>query len=120
MSSLFKKGVLNMTVKKLVGLLDFEPICLPDGDREVSGVYIGDLLSWVMGRAGQDNVWITIMSNVNIVAVATLSDASCILLAEGVTLDDEVRALAEEKGVNVIRTELSAYDAALRLSSVLC
>lgn len=109
-----------MTVKRLSDLLEFEPICLPDGDREVNGVYIGDLLSWVMGRAGQNNVWITIMSNVNIVAVATLSDASCILLAEGVTLEDEVRSLAEEKGVNIMRTELSAYDAALKLSSVLC
>ena len=120
MSSLFKKGVLNMTVKKLVELLDFEPICLPDENREVSGVYIGDLLSWVMGRAGQDNLWITIMSNINIVAVATLSDVACIILAEGVMLEDEVRALAMEKGVNIIKTELSAYDAALRLSSVLC
>ncbi len=105
-----------MTVETLTERLGFESVCMPDGDREVSGVYIGDLLSWVMGRASQDNVWITIMSNLNIVAVATLSDVSCILLAEGVALDDEVRLAAEGKGVNILRTPLSAYDCAVMLS----
>ena len=105
-----------MTVETLAKSLGFEALCMPDGDREISGVYIGDLLSWVMGRAAQDNVWITIMSNLNIVAVATLSDVSCILLAEGVTLDDEVRLVAEGKGVNVLKTPLSAYDAAVLIS----
>ena len=105
-----------MTVETLAKSLGFEALCMPDGDREISGVYIGDLLSWVMGRAAQDNVWITIMSNLNIVAVATLSDVSCILLAEGVTLDDEVKLVAEGKDVNVLRTSLSAYDAAVLIS----
>jgi hypothetical protein len=60
---------------------------LTDGDlseREVSGCYIGDLLSWVMGRASSGDVWITIMNNINIVAVASLTDCACILLCEGV------------------------------------
>lgn len=105
-----------MTVETLAKKLGFETLCMPDGDREVNGVYACDLLSWVMGRASQDNVWITIMSNLNIVAVATLSDVSCILLAEGVTLDDEVRRVAEEKGVNILNTQLSAYNAAVLLS----
>ena len=93
---------------------------MPNPDREVEGAYIGDLLSWVMGKADSSNVWITIMSNLNIVAVATLSDVSCILLAEGVVLDDEVRGVAEGRGVNVLRTTLSAYEAAIRLSETLC
>ena len=51
----------------------FTEITMPDGEREIDGVYIGDLLSWVMGRASQDNAWITIMSNINVIAVATLA-----------------------------------------------
>jgi predicted transcriptional regulator len=93
---------------------------MPEPDREVGGAYIGDLLSWVMGRADADCVWITIMSNLNIVAVATLSEVSCILLAEGVSLDSEVRRTAEEKGVNVLKTDLPAYEAAVKISKVLC
>jgi hypothetical protein len=109
-----------MTVKNFADKLGFECLCMPEPDREVGGAYIGDLLSWVMGRADADCVWITIMSNLNIVAVATLSDVSCILLAEGVSLDSEVCRTAEEKGVNVLKTDLPAYEAAVKISEVLC
>lgn len=109
-----------MTVEKFASALNAEVVCMPDGGREVEGAYIGDLLSWVMGRADEGCVWITIMSNVNVVAVATLRDVACILLAEGVTLDDEVKLLAEQKGVNVLKTSLSAYDAAVLVSGTLC
>ena len=105
-----------MTVKQLAEKLDLTVHALPDGDREVSGVYIGDLLSWVMGRAGADQAWITIMSNRNIVAVATLADTACILLAEGVVPDEGVAQLAADKGVNLLSAPQSAYALALALS----
>ena len=108
-----------MTVKQLIDSCGFTAAALPDPDREVSGVYIGDLLSWVMGRAGADEAWITIMSNRNIVAVATLADTACILLAEGVSPDEGVADLATEKGVNILQSDLSAYDIALRLRDAL-
>ena len=69
-----------MTVQQLKDQLSLTALTLPDGEREIRGVYVGDLLSWVMGRAQADNVWLTIMSNLNIVAVATLADVSCIIL----------------------------------------
>ena len=105
-----------MTVRELCENAGFETICMPDGDREVSGCYIGDLLSWVMGRAQEDNAWVTIMSNINVIAVASLSDVACVILAEGVTLDDELKATAEQKGINVLKTELPAFEAAQLLS----
>ena len=40
-----------MTVNDLLKCEDFSSAVTPDPDREISGVYIGDLLSWVMGRA---------------------------------------------------------------------
>ena len=105
-----------MTVRELAERLALTPIAQGDADREFSGVYIGDLLSWVMGRASSDNVWITIMSNVNVVAVATLADVSCVILAEGVTLDDNVRDTAQKKGVNVYTSEKTAYELAALLA----
>ena len=107
-----------MTVKQLISELSLTPITIPDGDREVEGVYIGDLLSWVMGRARADNAWITIMSNLNIVAVATLADVSCIILAEGVTLEDQVVATAETKGINVLSSDKTAYEVAAALAGL--
>ena len=105
-----------MTVRELETTLSLTPVSCADPDRSFSGVYIGDLLSWVMGRASSDNVWITIMSNINIVAVASLADVACVILAEGVTLEDNVRKTAQEKGVNIFTSEKTAYELAAALA----
>ncbi|MBQ6266536.1 MAG: hypothetical protein IJK64_02045 [Clostridia bacterium] len=108
-----------MKVSELAALPEFTAVTLPDADREITGVYIGDLLSWVMGRAQADDAWITIMSNVNVVAVASLADVACVLLAEDVALEDAVKETAAARGINVLSSPLSAYDIACRLHSLL-
>ena len=108
-----------MTVNELIQRTGLAAAALPDGDREVTGVYIGDLLSWVMGRARSGDAWITIMSNQNIVAVATLADTACIILAEEVQPDDGVAALAAQRGINLLCSPHSAYETALRLRDAL-
>lgn len=108
-----------MTVNDLLLNENFTAITLPDAEREISDVYIGDLLSWVMGRAKSDDAWITIMSNVNILAVASLADTACIILAEGVTVDETIKTTAAEKGINILSTGLSSYEAAVSLYDML-
>ena len=108
-----------MTVKELCEKSGFDAVVLADGEREVGGCYIGDLLSWVMGRAKTDDAWITIMSNINVVAVASLSDTACVILAEDVILDDSTIKAAEEKGINILSTPQSAYQVAKFLSTVI-
>ena len=103
-----------MTVENLLDH-GFEALTLPDPGREIDGVYIGDLLSWVMGRARSDNAWITIMSNINIVAVASLADTACIVLAEGVLPEQNVLDAAQSKGVNILQSRLPAYETAALL-----
>ncbi len=108
-----------MTVQELVTATDFKPLVLPEPEREINGAYIGDLLSWVMGRANADNIWITIMSNLNVIAVASLSDVACVLLTENVTLDDELIKTANDKGINVLTTSLATYEAAIKVSGII-
>ncbi len=108
-----------MTVQQLANTCQFNILNLSEPDREIDGAYVGDLLSWVMGRAQCDNIWITIMSNINVIAVASLSDVSCVLLAEDVTLDSDVLNTAKEKGINVLSTPLAIYEAALKISGVI-
>ena len=108
-----------MNVESLLSKLPLKAVALPEGDREVTGGYIGDLLSWVMGKAQSGDAWITIMSNINIVAVASLTDVSCIILAENVQLDDEVITLANDKGVNILSYEGDAFALAGKLSELL-
>ena len=108
-----------MTVNDLLLNENFSAITLPDGEREISDVYIGDLLSWVMGRAKADDAWITIMSNVNILAVASLADSACIILAEGVTVDESIKMTALDKEINILSTDMSIYEAAVALNDML-
>ena len=106
-----------MTVREMSEKLNLEIVCMPDGDREVSGGYAGDLLSWVMGRARSGDAWVTIMSNLNIVAVAALADPSCIILSEGVRLDDTVKERAIAQGVNVLSSELDTFALCAKIAS---
>jgi predicted transcriptional regulator len=106
-----------MTVKELAEKYSFEILSMPDPEREVNGGYIGDLLSWVMGRAEASNLWLTIMTNMNIAAVAQLSDVSAVLVCEGARPDDSVIHTADEKGVNILLTNDTAYNTAVRISS---
>ena len=108
-----------MKVFDIAEKLSLKALSLADSSREVSGVYIGDLLSWVMGRAESGDAWITIMSNINIVAVASLADVACIILAEGVELDENVCATALQKGINIYTSEKTAYQLAAALAECL-
>ncbi len=108
-----------MTVERFASEKGLKVLALPNPEREIRGGYIGDLLSWVMSRAESGNAWITIMSNANICAVATLTDVSCIILAESVELDMSLTALASEKGINILSSEKSAFELAAMVASVL-
>ena len=98
-----------MILSEFAEKLGISPIC---GNlyREVSGCYAGDLLSWVMSHAGEGDVWVTIMSNLNVVAVASLTDAACVIMAEGVSPDDDALAAAKEKGITIFSDSRSVYE----------
>lgn len=108
-----------MTVNELAEKCSFQKIAVPYGEREITSGYAGDLLSWVMGRAKEDCAWITIMSNINIVAVASLVDVGCIILSEGVTADENVIETAKEKGVNILSTQLTTYETAVTIGKLI-
>jgi hypothetical protein len=108
-----------MTVGELAKQPDFAAVNLPCADREILGGYAGDLLSWVMGRASEGDAWVTIMSNVNVVAVSTLADPACIVLSEGVQPDEETLVRAKQQGVNILSTTLDTFDACVRIAALL-
>lgn len=81
-------------------------------DQEISGVFIGDLLSWVMGNGEKGQIWITIQAHLNVVAVAALKEFSAIILAHGVTFDEETLAKASEEKILVFSSDLPVYEVA--------
>ena len=108
-----------MIVQDLIKKLNLKTLVEGEHDREVTDCYIGDLLSWVMGRAPADSAWLTVMGNINSIAVATLADVSCIILVENAALDAEARAKAEMHGVTILQAEENSYRLAVKISEML-
>ena len=105
-----------MKVSELIENLNLTVVTDSDyEDREINGCYIGDLLSWVMGRAQADNVWITIMNNINIVAVAALADVACILLCEDVKVDQSIIDKPNSQNIIIVSSKLTAFELAEKL-----
>ena len=80
-----------------------------DGDREITGVYVGDLLSRCMSRVTEGCLWITIMSNINAVAVAALTDPAVIVFCEDVEVDEDVLNRARSNDITIAKSTLDAY-----------
>ena len=108
-----------MTAAKLAEQLHFTPIAVSEPDREVTGGYAGDLLSWVMGRAQSGDAWVTIMSNINVAAVAALTDVSLVVLAENVALDAGVAEQFEKRGLNIYSSPLPTFELCAQIRALI-
>ena len=107
-----------MTTKTLAAACGFAPAVEAE-EREIAGIFTGDLLSWAMGRAKPGDAWFTVMGNVNSVAVAALADCACIVLCHGAALDDTARARAAQQNINIFTTPLPEFEAGLALAKAL-
>lgn len=102
-----------MTVAELSNLLDLEPIAGETKmDRPVSGGYMSDLLSDVMGRIKNGNVWITMQSHMNVVAIAALRDVPAVIIVNGTRPAHEVIQKANDEGVTLLVTSSGAFETA--------
>ena len=108
-----------MTVKELSEKLELNILVEGDLDREITGGYCGDLLSWVMSRCQSGDCWFTVMGNINCAAVAVLTDCACIVLTENAALDDDAKARAEMQGINILQSEKNAYQLAVELGKLI-
>lgn len=98
-----------MRVKDLVDQLGLETITgFLDG--EISGVYVGDLLSNVMARAKEQDLWITIQGHPNVVAVASLTNVAAVIVVEDFQIEEAAIKRALEHEVNILRTPMTAYE----------
>ena len=105
-----------MTVQDLVNRELFRVVNLGDEpEREITKPFCCDLLSIAMSKAPADGVWVTVMGNKNTLAVASLTETACIILAEGVGLDEGTLKQAESEGIAVLTTELPVFDMALEV-----
>ncbi|WP_054632631.1 hypothetical protein [Thermoclostridium stercorarium] len=101
-----------MTVKDFTEQFGYEILtCADKADKiEITGVYICDLLSMAMARVKDGNMWVTVHTNVNIVAVAYLTNAACIVIPENIEVEEITVSKAAEKGIIIIRAPHTSYE----------
>jgi predicted transcriptional regulator len=79
-------------------------------DEEVTGGYAGDLLSDVIAHSRKGNIWVTIQTHPNIVAVAAMKELAGIILAGGREPDSETLQKAEEEEVPILVSSLFTFE----------
>lgn len=109
-----------MKVGEFAGQLNMEILTGENGlEKEIKGMYICDLLSWVMSHATKGDVWITVHTHVNIVAVAVMVDIPCIIIPEGIEVEEATIKKASEEDIAILRTSKTAYQIACEAGKLL-
>ena len=108
-----------MNIREISEKLELMPLSEGDMDAQVSGCYIGDLLSLVMSRAQEGEIWLTVQTNVNIVAVAVLTGVACVVVTEGMDVPEETVSKAAQQGVTLLKSPQPSFALARALCSLL-
>lgn len=88
-------------------------------DNEVTGGYVSDLLSDVMGNAREGQIWITLQNHMNVVAVASLKDLAAILFVKGIVPADDLIAKANSEGIVLLGSDERTFEVAGKLYKLL-
>jgi len=109
-----------MKVSELVGKFGLKVFSGESGlKNEISGGYVSDLLSDVMGFARENQVWITLQTHQNVLAIASLKDLAAVILVKGLQPDSETLTHSEEEGIPLLGTEMETFEIAGKLFEVL-
>ena len=105
-----------MKVCDLVDKLDLKVFCGQQGlNNQVVGAYVSDLLSDVMGHARENQVWITLQTHRNVIAIASLKDLAAAILVKGLQPADDTLQHSVEEGIPLLGTEMEAFEMAGKL-----
>jgi len=109
-----------MKVTDIVSALNLTVVSGNGGlDNEIKGGYVSDLLSDVIGNAGEGEVWITLQSHKNIVAVASLKEISAIIIVRGSMPEEETIIKSNEENIPVLSTDADTFYITGRLFELL-
>ena len=87
-------------------------------EREVTGGYVGDLLSDALANSKKGDIWVTLQIHKNIIAVAISKELSGIIIINGRNPEEETLKKAKEEEIPVMISNLLTYDVAGRLYEI--
>jgi predicted transcriptional regulator len=110
----------SFTVKQIAEALDLDVLSGKNGlDNKVAGGYVSDLLSDVMGNSAEGQVWITLQTHKNVMAIASLRDLPAIILVNGNRPDPDTALQSDEEGIPVLGTTGNTFETAGKLYKIL-
>ncbi|HZL09432.1 MAG TPA: serine kinase [Prolixibacteraceae bacterium] len=87
-------------------------------DREVSGGYVSDLLSDVMGNALEGQVWITLQVHQNVMAIASLKDLAAVILVNSLEPQENTVRHSDDENIPLLGTGLTTFEMAGKLYQI--
>lgn len=88
-------------------------------NREVTGGYVSDLLSDVMGNSKEGQLWITLQTHKNVMAIASLKDLAAVILVKGFQPDEDMLQQSNEEGIPVLSTSDKTFEISGKLYELL-
>jgi hypothetical protein len=104
-----------MTVLELTQLTHWTMINSGPLETPITGVYVGDLLSYVMGNAKPQQAWVTMQTHQNVIAIASLKEFSVLILIDGNSMDEEALQSARDNDISILASPLPAYETIQKL-----
>ena len=109
-----------MKVRELVEKLNLKVLSGENGlDRDIDGCYVSDLLSDVMGNAEMGNVWVTLQTHKNVMAIASLKELACVILVKNLTASEDTVEQSNEEGIPFLSTDMQTYETVGKIYTIL-
>lgn len=84
-------------------------------DRDITRGYASDLMSDVIAHAEKNDLWVTLQTHLNIVAVATMKELAGIVLINGRQPEPETVKRAQQEELPILVSGLPAFELVGRL-----
>jgi hypothetical protein len=107
-----------MNVQELINRTGWTAPAAEGLEKEIKGGCCGDLLSWVMGRGPAGSAWITVQVHRNVVAIASLREFACIILADDAKCPEDLAELARRERIPILESGLPIYQTAKKLAEL--
>lgn len=110
-----------MKLKEIIEKLQLKVLTGQDKlDLEVTGGYTSDLLSDVIANSKKGNLWITLQTHQNIIAVAKLKDLAGIIIVNNREPDEDTLQKAKKENVPLLCSGEIAFKVSGKLYELIC
>jgi len=108
-----------LTVSDVAEKLGLKVVVQGDLSEIVSGCYVSDLLSDVMAHSKERELWITLQTHPNIVAVAVIKGIAALILTNGRNPEPATIIKAETEKMTIMISPHSTFELAGLLYSMI-